>query len=105
MKYQLEDCASATIIPSMGTKKQKKGTSAAKRKTWTIDPPDDLRSLVEVAMEATGADRSTLLFKCIRKELREVVREMREELEKERRAVEELRNELGVKSGGQDKSK
>lgn len=56
----------------MPQKKAKKGT-AKRRKTWTFDPPPDLREKIELAIAATGADRTELLIECVREDLSAVV--------------------------------
>ncbi len=50
-----------------------KQKSGKKRGTWTIDPPDDLRKIMEGALQATGTDRTDLIIRCLRGDLTRVV--------------------------------
>lgn len=82
----------ANMSPGMSAKKAKKRASE-KRKTWTIDPPDDLRKQVELAIEATGADRTELLIECVREDLPGVVAKILAERQK---AAEAFRSAHGA---------
>lgn len=73
-------------------KKKKAGKTATKRKMWSLDPPDDLRRKMELAMEATGKDRTTLLIECVREDLAGVVDRI---LEERRKAAEAWQSEHG----------
>lgn len=78
---------------AMATRKRTKPATAPKptelggadEATWSIRPPDDVRELVKIAMQATGKKRQTLLMEVIREKLPEVVERMiRERKEAER---------------------
>lgn len=48
---------------------------AAENKVWSLRPPDDLRTLVNLAMKTTGQERQKLIFECIRRQLPNIVKE------------------------------
>lgn len=83
-----------TLNSGMAAKKKKKSTGE-KRGTWTIDPPDDLRKKIELAIAATGSDRTSLLLECVREDLEGVVAKI---LEERRKAAEEFQKAHGAAS-------
>jgi hypothetical protein len=65
------------MVERLPVKKRKKArTRKDKRVVWTIEPPDDLKELVERAMHATKSTRTEVVLQCVREVLPDVVRKM-----------------------------